>query len=221
MHTSSILHSQASKKKGLRTKKLNIAKTEQRLKDAEVDKLSIVLGTRPSEEAEKWKGCLLAKILVDQEALSAPPQKSLESVAVEVGTLELPKQLGFGVAEPAEKSMLFNDLPLATVQMSLSNDGIEEESAKYADRVAVRPPSSVEKFEKARLTELGKANLFAKTLDLRNANAKGISFENRRRIIKAFSAPENPFDTGRTEVQGEDFFLLSFFRVLFSLKKYH
>ena len=47
-----------------------------------------------------------------------------------------------------------------------------------------------------------KANLLAKALDLRNANAAGIAFENRRRIIKAFSMPENPYDTGRTEVQG-------------------
>ena len=50
--------------------------------------------------------------------------------------------------------------------------------------------------------QLHKTNMFAKVLDLRNANAKGISYVNRRRIIFAFSSPQNPFDTGRTEVQG-------------------
>ena len=50
--------------------------------------------------------------------------------------------------------------------------------------------------------ELRKANLLAKVLDLRNANAAGIAYENRLRIIEAFSTPQNPFDPGRTEVQG-------------------
>ncbi|KAJ7063431.1 hypothetical protein C8F01DRAFT_1055764 [Mycena amicta] len=42
---------------------------------------------------------------------------------------------------------------------------------------------------------------FARAIDLRNADAAGISYENRRRIIKAFSTPENKFDPGRAEVQ--------------------
>lgn len=46
------------------------------------------------------------------------------------------------------------------------------------------------------------ANMFAKVLDLRNANAAGIAYENRRRIIYAFSTPKKPFDPGRAEVQG-------------------
>lgn len=50
--------------------------------------------------------------------------------------------------------------------------------------------------------ELRKANLLAQALDLRNANAAGVAYENRLRIIEAFSTPKNPFDPGRTEVQG-------------------
>ncbi|KAF7323101.1 hypothetical protein HMN09_00090300 [Mycena chlorophos] len=42
---------------------------------------------------------------------------------------------------------------------------------------------------------------FARAIDLRNADAGGIAYENRLRIIKAFSTPENPFDPGRSEVQ--------------------
>ncbi|KAJ3792746.1 hypothetical protein GGU11DRAFT_856779 [Lentinula aff. detonsa] len=38
-------------------------------------------------------------------------------------------------------------------------------------------------------------------LDLRNADSDGIAYENKRRIIVAFSTLENQFDPGRTEVQ--------------------
>jgi hypothetical protein len=42
----------------------------------------------------------------------------------------------------------------------------------------------------------------AALVDLRNADAAWIAFENRRRVIEAFSEPVKPDDTGRTEVQG-------------------
>ncbi|KAJ7174000.1 hypothetical protein C8R43DRAFT_1057969 [Mycena crocata] len=50
-------------------------------------------------------------------------------------------------------------------------------------------------------TEQLKAANFARVVDLRNSDAGGIAYENRRRLIEAFSTPENPFDPGRTEVQ--------------------
>jgi len=43
--------------------------------------------------------------------------------------------------------------------------------------------------------------MLARVISLKNANAKGIAFENRRRIIAAFSEPSNPHDPGRPEVQ--------------------
>jgi small subunit ribosomal protein S15 len=46
------------------------------------------------------------------------------------------------------------------------------------------------------------ANVMARMVDLRNANAAGVAFENRRRVVEAFSEPGKPNDTGRTEVQG-------------------
>jgi len=46
-----------------------------------------------------------------------------------------------------------------------------------------------------------KLNQFAKLVDLRNANAQGIAYENKRRIILAFSGQEGSYDTGSTEVQ--------------------
>jgi small subunit ribosomal protein S15 len=44
--------------------------------------------------------------------------------------------------------------------------------------------------------------VLAKVVDLRNANAAGIAFENRRRVVETFSEPGKPNDSGRTEVQG-------------------
>ena len=56
-----------------------------------------------------------------------------------------------------------------------------------------------------------KANAFAKMVDLHNANARGITYENKRRIVLQFSGPENSFDPVRAEVQGEIvFFNLSY-----------
>lgn len=80
--------------------------------------------------------------------------------------------------------MLFDSLPVLTADMAQRG---ELDMAGYS--------SNKER-------QLQNANMFAKVLDLRNANAAGIAYENRRRIIHAFSGPENPFDTGRAEVQG-------------------
>lgn len=144
-----------------------------------------MLGTRPGEEETKWKNCDLYKILVDEEALYS--NTSMVSEATPVGKVELPKHFGFGVGE-AEKEVLFKHLPVSSVGMAVeagAGAGIFDGRDKILEQ------------------ELAKSNLLAKALDLRNANAGGISFENRRRIIHAFSTPENPFDTGRTEVQSE------------------
>ncbi|KAJ7709738.1 hypothetical protein B0H17DRAFT_235393 [Mycena rosella] len=85
--------------------------------------------------------------------------------------VDMPEYKAFGVAE-AEEKKLFRDLH------KLSSDFFQNE-------------------EKEKV----KAANFARVIDLRNADAGGIAYENRRRIIEAFSTPENPFDPGRTEVQ--------------------
>lgn len=51
--------------------------------------------------------------------------------------------------------------------------------------------------------EMHKAHMLARLTDLRNTNADGLAFENRRRIIAVFSEPDQPNDSGRPEVQGE------------------
>ena len=47
-----------------------------------------------------------------------------------------------------------------------------------------------------------KMRTFASLVNLRNANAAGIAFENRKRIVAAFSRPGKPEDSGSPEVQG-------------------
>jgi len=181
LHTSAILN--ASKKSSLRTKKINLANTAQRLKEAAATRPSVVLGTRPQEETEKWANCDLAKVLVTEaELISTTAMKPKE---FSIGTVDLPREFAFGL-DAKEQELLFEELPPASAQMTLNN---------------LPPRASSADVKNEEEKELLKANLLAKALDLRNANAAGIAFENRRRIIKAFSTPDNPYDTGRTEVQ--------------------
>jgi small subunit ribosomal protein S15 len=159
---------------------------EARWRKAQAEKPSVVLGTRPGDDV-KWQNCDLAKILVDEEALVSSTE--LEPTPQSIGTVHMPQQLGFGVGD-AEKMMLFEKLPMLSAEaeaLAGEHDDNETLSAKYV---------------LGREKELKKANSFAQLLDLRNANAGGIAYENRRRIIAAFSSPLNPIDPGRSEVQG-------------------
>lgn len=150
-----------------------------------------MLGTRPNEEATKWANCDLAKVLVDEAELRATTNAPVREEHL-AGSIDVPTQLGFGVGEE-EKKLLFDELPLASAHMSVAGrPKREQRDATQLGRILAEEQDA----------ELRKANLLAKALDLRNANAAGIAFENRRRIIKAFSTSENPFNPGRTEVQG-------------------
>jgi small subunit ribosomal protein S15 len=50
--------------------------------------------------------------------------------------------------------------------------------------------------------EMGLQYWLGRVLDLKNANSRGLLFENKKRILSAFSEPENPHDPGRPEVKG-------------------
>lgn len=181
----------AAQTKSHSPKKYNITKQAELRKQAITNRPSVVLGTRPSEETRKWPNSHLARVLVDTEELT----KSIELEAIQepVGTIQVPKQMGFGVDE-AEMKMLFRHLPKLSAQAGLLQSATVDSGA-------------IERgVKEAEAAELLKANNFAKLLDLRNANAGGISFENRRRIIMKFSGPENSYDTGRAEVQGASIF---------------
>ncbi|KAI6037824.1 S15/NS1 RNA-binding domain-containing protein [Pisolithus marmoratus] len=77
------------------------------------------------------------------------------------------------------------------------NYGISGHSRKMLFEV-----SPVLSTEEAMGHEVAGANTFAKLVNLRNTNAKGIAYKYRRRCIDLFSTPETPNDTGRPEVQG-------------------
>jgi small subunit ribosomal protein S15 len=138
----------------------------------------VVLGTRPGEEW-KWNECDLAKCIVNEEQIRA---------ATEV----IP---GHGVFPgSADERLLFTTLPALTA----------ETKETWQDSFVHH--NSLDKKEQAFMRNLGaegiKAEQLAKLLDLRNANAKGIAFENRRRCVHEFSTPVKPNDPGRIEVQG-------------------
>ena len=113
-----------------------------------------------------------------------------------IGKIEVPKQLGFGV-DTAEEEMLLNSLPVLTADMAQAAQQRDTNKLDMGDNEQIERD-----YNNNKQIELEKANRFAKVLDLRNANSAGIGFVNRQRIVKAFSTAENPFDPGRTEVQG-------------------
>lgn len=163
----------------------------------EQNKPSVVLGTR-YKDAYKWKKSLLSKILVKEDELFSE-NNNLVPTEQPVGTVHLPKYSNFGICK-GEQQLLFGELPLLT-----STNGNYDVAANTAENQHVDTEKVQEELEawKKRLDwERSKANAFARVIDLRNANAGGIAFENRRRIIETFSTPKNPFDPGRAEVQG-------------------
>ena len=92
--------------------------------------------------------------------------------------------LNFGLSAEDAK-LLFEQLPQASAELSVD--------PQYASS---RPA----KVQKALVDEEQKADSLKRILDMRNANSRGIRFENTRRIIRRFGQGEG---TGRCEVQGE------------------
>ncbi|KAG5335178.1 hypothetical protein C0989_002006 [Termitomyces sp. Mn162] len=225
LHTSAVLRGQSSRQHVARAiRKSNIVKQEERQREAQENKPHVILGMRRGKEGE-WEKCLLAKILITEEELGI----SNELVPTEqtIGTVYLPKQFNFGVGE-AEKQLLFKSLPILTSMggkdyvkdkkrtenaisatdstgtgnaiPATNSTGTGDAIPEYVSIESLEEEQNV--WRKNLVKEHGKANAFARVIDLRNANAAGIAYENRRRIIEAFSTPQNPFDTGRSEVQG-------------------
>ncbi|OCH93010.1 hypothetical protein OBBRIDRAFT_790730 [Obba rivulosa] len=145
----------------------------------------VVLGHKPGDEA-KWTKCDLAKVIITEEDIQAAPIPS--PVADLRAGIETPTYYNYGVGT-RERDLLFYTLPPLTT---------ERVSRRSIMQGVISPASN---FESADAKEQRKATTFARVVDLRNANARGIAYENRRRIIAAFSTPENPEDPGRPEVQ--------------------
>lgn len=133
-----------------------------------------------------------------------------DAVTTQEGDIRVPPSLAFGIREREER-MLFEHLPLLSADMStrhemtvmtnsVSGGGGGGAGAGGLDRKGAAAMSAYHETQLA--AGMTQANVLAKVVDLRNANAAGIAFENRRRVIEAFSEPGKPNDSGRTEVQG-------------------
>ncbi|KAF9225271.1 S15/NS1 RNA-binding domain-containing protein [Gyrodon lividus] len=180
LHTSAI-----SRAKFQRPKK-TVSKIQAKLdrkqgKDAA--RLYAVLGSEYNRE-DKWPGCDLQKTILTQDALHAADPEA-QVLTFPEGSVKIPPHLNYGIGGDEGKKLLFEVLPTLTA----------ENGATMFDE------NTVKETEEAMGAELQKANMFAKLVDLRNANARGLAYENRRRIIVTFSTSEQPHDTGRPEVQ--------------------
>jgi len=211
-HTSAALGIESARKRQARLTKLkNLAKREELQKKAAAARPHVILGTVTGGGAgDKWAVCDLARVLVRPEELAtdAPAQpislpvadSATSAAAAEERvppSVRVPPSLAYGMRE-REKRMVFEHLPLLSADMSTRREmnalrrvNAEEMAAHHEDALAAG---------------VGQANAMAALVDLRNANAAGVAFENRRRVVAAFSEPGKPNDTGRTEVQGACFF---------------
>jgi small subunit ribosomal protein S15 len=222
LHTTAFLSAESTRKRQARlTRQKNLAKREELQKKAVAARPHVVLGTVARNEDEpnaKWAACDLAKVLVRPEELSPDvpakrvftlPAATLTAPAREAdGDVRVPSLLGFGIREREER-MLFEHLPLLSADMNTRREMsmVDTNSPSYSADV-----EAMSKYHERQLVAgVAQANVLAKVVDLRNANAAGIAFENRRRVIEAFSELGNPNDTGRTEVQGAVPSLLSLF----------
>jgi small subunit ribosomal protein S15 len=222
-HTSAALSVESARKRQARlTRQKNLAKREELQKKAAALRPHVILGTITTGNKEaadaEWAACDLARVLVRPEELapdaalqriSLPATTDASSnpdtaaaatatepeglVAAEETEVRVPPSLAFGMREQ-EKKMLFEHLPMLSADMSTRRE-MNAHRRVNAEEMAVHHAGAL-------AAGVRQANAMAALVDLRNANAAGIAFENRRRVITAFSEPGKPNDTGRTEVQG-------------------
>ena len=186
-HSSAVLQVASFRRRRARAvQKENLAKRAERERLAEARRPHVVVGHRPGDQT-KWTNCDLAKVIVTERDLEAT-----EVVDYPLGSVTMSKHLNYGVGE-REKEVLFDTLPQLSALHSV---------ASASDHPNVSATKLQQQHDEAIPIERFKTRMLARVISLKNANAKGIAFENRRRIVAAFSEPSNPHDPGRPEVQG-------------------
>ncbi|KAH9958983.1 hypothetical protein BC827DRAFT_536378 [Russula dissimulans] len=226
LHSSAVLGVESARKRQARlTRQKNLAKREELLRKAAAQRPHVILGIVHAEAEAKWAACELARVLVRPEELApdAPAQhvslpsssssspstattttttmegEEVEGAAEAQVQVEVPPALAFGIRE-REREMLFEHLPLLSADMSTRRE--MNASSSWMSSGGLKKAEEMATHHEAEMgAGVAQANVLAKLVDLRNANAAGIAFENRRRVVAAFSEPGNPNDTGRTEVQ--------------------
>ncbi|EPS94750.1 hypothetical protein FOMPIDRAFT_1026098 [Fomitopsis schrenkii] len=184
---SAPLHTTAALRASHRTKNQREAEKEAHAREVAASRPHVVLGYRPGDEA-KWQNCDLARILVTEEAILKAPVPPPE--ARSINDVRPPEYLNFGLGNN-EKELLFEVLPNLTIEGAV--EALDVPMWKANELAAAE--------NSANAREAQKTVQFARLVDLRNANAKGLLFENKKRIVAAFSEAEDVVDTGRPEVQ--------------------
>jgi len=179
------------KLKSRASEKANIEKRQQAERASQENRPHVVLGHRPGDEA-KWQNCDLARVIVTEADILASPMPPASPSNSE-GT-QVPSYFNYGIRE-REEEMLFSVLPSLTIQGDALLRHRRREKSGEEERF------DLGEMQETDLRQRYKAQLLARLVDLRNANAQGIAYENRMRIIAEFSEPENPTDSGRPEVQ--------------------
>lgn len=140
------------------------------------------LGHRPGNE-QLWLQSDLCNVILTPEKVQSTP-----SAPVDDNGIVFPANYQYGVG-PREQRLVMKDLPAVRMQQQTSQlDPLWSDFEQEADR--------------AFRVEIKSKSQMARLLDLKNADAGGIAFENRRRIMEAFGEQGKMNDSGRTEVQG-------------------
>lgn len=172
----------------------NIRGRDERARKEALNRPHVVLGHRPGDEA-KWRNCDLAKILVTEKDIYAAAEVP-DSVPDGATEVIVPQFFNYGL-KAAERRQLFETLPVLTAEARVKSVLAKAGDLLPQDMIPVAEQAQKE----GEAAEAYKAQLLARVVDLRNANARGIAYENRQRCIAAFSEPGKPNDTGRPEVQ--------------------
>ena len=189
-HSSAVVQVASFRRRRARAvQKENLAKRAEREKLAEAQRPHVVVGHRPGAEV-KWTNCDLAKVIITEKDL-----EETDVVDYPLGSVAMSKHLSYGVGE-REKEILFDTLPQLSALHSVAS------TSSFGGQGNVSATKLQQQHDEAIPIERFKTRMLARVISLKNANAKGIAFENRRRIIAAFSEPPNPHDPGRPEVQG-------------------
>jgi len=188
-HSSAVVQVASFQRRRARAvRKENLAKRAERERLAEVQRPHVVVGHRPGDEA-KWTSCDLAKVIITEKDLEAT-----EVVDHPLGSVTMSKHLNYGIGE-REKEMLFDTLPQLSALHSVAS------TSSLGNRGNISATKLQQQHDEAVPIERFKTRMLARVISLKNANAQGIAFENRRRIVAAFSEPSNLQDSGRPEVQ--------------------
>ena len=179
------------------SKKDNAERRAERARDAKHNRPDPILGHAPGNDS-KWSNCDLAKVLVSQNELQSPsaPVPPLEITQ----PLQPPSSFQWGIGgDPQAQKFLLESLPDVSSQQALKNLDVVNPRDALVKRTALQ----------GQWAEMHNAHMLTRLIDLRNASAGGIAFENRRRCVEAFSAPGKSNDTGRPEVQGMSTIMIS------------